>query len=72
MERVDELMANRKWAKHCRRTNVANPENIELRGRVRIAKVMSNQLSKREKEPELYDAIKAIAPEWWGDETKII
>jgi hypothetical protein len=72
MERVEELMAKRKWAKHCLRTNVADPENIELRGKVRIAKVMSNQLSKREKEPELYDAIKAIAPEWWGDETKII
>ena len=26
----------------------------------------------REKEPELYDAIQAIAPEWWGDDTRII
>ena len=28
-------------------------------------------LNKREKEPELYDAIKELAPEWWGDETQI-
>ena len=27
---------------------------------------------KREKEPELYDAIKAVAPEWWDDETRMI
>ena len=29
-------------------------------------------LWQREKEPELYDAIKEVAPEWWGDETRII
>ena len=26
---------------------------------------------KREKEPELYDAIKEIAPEWWDEDTQI-
>ena len=33
--------------------------------------VYSNVLSKREKEPELYEAIREIAPEWWGDDTQI-
>ncbi len=28
-------------------------------------------MNKREKEPELYDAIKEVAPEWWGDDIQI-
>ena len=26
----------------------------------------------RQKEPELFDAIQAIAPEWWGEDTRIV
>ena len=71
MDRVLDLLSKRKWQKHCLRVNVAQPEDIEVIGSIKIAKICSNLLRKREKEPELYDAIKAIAPEWWGDETQI-
>jgi hypothetical protein len=72
MDKVEQLMANRKWVKHCLRTNCAAPEDIQLTGKVKIAKIYSNLLYKREKEPELYDAIKEIAPEWWDEDTRII
>jgi hypothetical protein len=71
MDRVLDLLSKRKWQKRCLRVNVAQPEDIEVIGSIKIAKICSNLLYKREKEPELYDAIKAIAPEWWGDETQI-
>ena len=55
----------------CLRANAAQPEVIEVHGTVKIAKIYSDVLNKREKEPELYDAIKAVAPEWWGADTQI-
>ena len=71
MDRVEELLAKRKWKKQCLRTNVAQPEDIVSYGTVKVAKIQSNVLNKRDKEPELYDAIQEIAPEWWGDDTQI-
>ena len=65
-------MVKREWVKHCLRTNCAAPEDIQLTGKVKVAKIYSNLLYKREKEPALYDAIKAVAPEWWDDETRMI
>ena len=35
-----------------------------------MAKIYSNVLNVKDKEPELYDAIQAVAPEWWGEETQ--
>ena len=72
MERVEELMSKRKWVKHCLRTNCAAPEDFVMTGKIKVAKIYSNLLWQREKEPELYDAIKEVAPEWWDDETRII
>ena len=54
------------------RTNCAAPEDIVMTGKIKFATIYSNLLWQREKEPELYDAIKGIAPEWWDDETRII
>ena len=71
MDRVEELLAKRRWQKHCLRTNIAEPEDIITYGKVKVANALSNVLNKREKEPELYDAIKETAPEWRGDETQI-
>ena len=71
MDRVEELLAKRKWEKRCLRSNVAQPEDVVQCGSVKVAKIYSNVLNKRKKEPELYDAIKEIAPEWWGDDTQI-
>ena len=53
------------------RANVAQPEDIVVYGKITVAVIYSSVLNKREKEPELYDAIKEIAPEWWGEETQI-
>ena len=72
MERVEELMAKRKWMKHCLRANCAAPEDCVMTGKIKVAKIYSNLLWQREEEPELYDAIQTIAPEWWGEDTRII
>jgi hypothetical protein len=66
MERVAELLQARKWVKKCLRTNIT--DNV-TGNKVKVAHVASNVLN-REKEPELYEAIRAIAPEWW-EETRI-
>ena len=74
MDRVEELLGKRRWNKHCLRANIAKEEDIVrygLNGSIKVAKVASNVLNNREKEPELYDAIQAVAPEWWGDDTQI-
>ena len=39
MDKVEQLMANRKWVKHCLRTNCAAPEDIQLTGKVKVAKI---------------------------------
>ena len=71
MDRVGDLLAKRKRQKHCLRANIAQPEDVVAYGRVKLAKVRLNVLNKREKEPELYDAIKEIVPGWCGDDTQI-
>ena len=71
LDTLEELTAKRKWVKSCLRSNVAQPEDIKISGTVKVAKIYSNVLNNREKEPELYDAIKNVAPEWWDDETQI-
>ena len=63
MEPVAELLLKRKWANKCLRTNIT--DNV-TGAKVKVAHVASNVLN-REKEPELYEAIRAIAPEWWED-----
>ena len=71
MDVLEDLLSKRKWVKSCLRSNVAQPEDIKISGTVKVAKIYSNVLNNREKEPELYDAIKNVAPEWWDDETQI-
>ena len=51
MDRVEELFAKRNWQKRCLRANVAQPEDIVTHGTVKVAKVPSNVLNKRDKEP---------------------
>ena len=71
MDRVEELFTKRNWMRRCLRASVAQPEDIITYGTVKLALIYSNVLNKRDKEPELYHAIKEIAPEWWGEETQI-
>ena len=72
MDKLLDLVSKRKWQKHCLKLNVAQPEDIKMSGSIKATKIYSNVLNKREKEPELYDAIKELAPEWWGDETQTL
>ena len=39
MDKVEALMATRKWNKHCLMINVEQPEQIELQGKVKVAKI---------------------------------
>ncbi len=71
MDKGEELMSKRRWQKHCLRVNVAQPEDIRIKSSVKVAKIYSNVLNNREKEPELYDAVRDVAPQWWGDDTQI-
>ena len=71
MDVLEDLLSKRKWVKSFLRSNAAQPEDIKISGTVKVAKIYSNVLNNREKEPELYDAIKNVAPEWWDDETQI-
>ena len=53
MDMLEELMKKRKWIKCCLRANVAQPEDIKVYGTVKLAKIYSNVLHVRDKEPEL-------------------
>ncbi len=70
MDMVLELMSKRKWQKHRLRVNLTQPEDLRMTGSVKVAPIYSNVLNNREKEPELYDAIKDVAPEWWGGDIR--
>ena len=70
MELVEQLLRKRRWQNTCLRPNIAAPGDIEVKGKIKVARVRSNVV-RQDKEPVLYKAIKEIAPEWWGEETKI-
>ena len=73
LDHIEEMLNKRRWAKDCLRANIAEPHQITYRGvkkNVKIALVQSEGLPK--KETELRGLIESIAPEWWGDETKVL
>ena len=70
MELVQQLLRKRRWQNTCLRPNIAAPGDIEVKGKIKVARVRSNVV-RQDKEPVLYKAIKEIAPEWWGEETNI-
>jgi hypothetical protein len=74
LEQFEEMLNKRRWAKDCLRANIAQPDQIVMRGvkkNVKIAVLQSEVLPK--KEVELRELIKGIAPEWFGDEeTKVL
>lgn len=69
MDIVEFLMAHRRWTNRCLRTNIAAPDQIQQAGKLKLALMQSEVVGKREH--LLIEAIKAIAPEWWGDDTQI-
>ena len=73
MEIVEKLMESRKWQRRCLRSNIVSPAEIYLHKKTKLALVESNspQPKKYKIDRELVKSIEAIAPEWWGEETRI-
>ncbi len=73
MEIVERLMATRTWRKRCLRANIVKPEDVYIYKKTKLALVESDspQPRKSKRDKELVEAIEEIAPEWWGDETRI-
>ena len=72
MDTLEFLLEHRCWEPICLRTNVAQPEHIKMNGTVRRAHVESNTLRPNGVDLIVRKAIAKIAPEWWGDDTKVI
>ena len=72
MDTLEFLLTHRIWDPTCLRANVAQPEDIRICGTVKRAYVESNTLRPKGVDSLVRKAIEDIAPEWWGDETKII
>lgn len=71
MELVENLMATRRWRNTCLRANIVPEDKIQQWGKVKLALCESNSPMKSLHDKALVEAIKAIAPEWWGDKTRI-
>ena len=72
MEIVEELMANRKWRNICLRENIVTPDKIQIWNKTKLALTESKAPAKSNRhDKELTKAIEAIAPEWWGEETRV-
>ena len=70
MEASEKMLETRRWAKDCLRINITEPDKVIQRGKVKISLLQSEVLPKRE--VALRGAIRAIAPEWWDDETQVL
>ena len=73
MDSVEKLMETRRWERRCLRSSIVSPEDIVLYKKTKLALVESNspQPKKYRIDRELVKAIEDIAPEWWGEETRI-
>ena len=71
MELVETLMASRKWRNICLRANIVTPDKIQVWKSTKLAMTESNSPTKSRHDQELKRAIEAIAPEWWGENTRI-
>ncbi len=73
MDIVEKLLESRRWHKRCLRSNIVKPEDVFLYKKTKLALVESEspQPKKYRRDRELVAAIEAIAPEWWGEETRI-
>jgi hypothetical protein len=71
MDVLEFLLANRRWDPTCLRVNIARPGLVKVCKTVKRVSLESNTL-RGGVDALVRKAIEAIAPEWWGDETKII
>ena len=72
MNVVEFLLCKRYWAPICLRSNIARPEDIEIFKKTKRVHLESNVCDGSPTDKLLREAVQAIAPEWWGDETKIV
>ena len=69
---IEECLANRRWQNHCLRANIVPKSMIKEHNNYKTALCESNTLRTQEKKKtHLKVPIESIAPEWWGDDTKI-
>ena len=69
MKIVEFILTHRTWKSHCLRVNICTPDQVEQYKKIKIAHIESNALGKSEH--ILRHAIKNIAPEWFGDGTRV-
>ena len=72
MDTVETLLRTRKWYNRCLRSNIVTPEDVVVHKKTKLAFVESESPQRKRKiDRDLIQAIEDIAPEWWGEETKI-
>ena len=73
MDTVERILESRKWSNRCLRANIVKPEEVVMCKKTKIAFVESEspQPKRSKRDRALIEALKEIAPEWWGDDTRI-
>ena len=67
------LRIEAEMVKTCLRTNIVPESMMQQQKNCKVALCESNTLRIREKkETHIRDLIESIAPEWWGDDPKIV
>ena len=70
---LEDCLSKRRWVKDCFRVSIAPESMVQQRNSCKVALCESNTLRMRDKkETQIRDLIESMAPEWWGDETKIM
>jgi len=67
---IEACLSKHRWVKYCFRVNIFPESMIKECNKSKLALCESNTL--RIKEKKIRDLIESIAPEWWGDDTKIV
>ena len=66
------LLQHRRWDPKCLRANIARPDQIEIFKKTKKACVDSNVCSKSSVDILIRKAVKELAPEWFGEDTRIV
>ena len=70
---IEDCQSKRRLVKNCLRANIVPKSMIKEYDNCKVALCESNTLRMKEKKgTHIKDLIESIAPEWWGDTTKII
>ena len=70
---IEDCLSKLSWATRCPGTNIDPANMIQQQNNCKVALCENNKLRmKQRKDLHIRDLIESIAPEWWGDDTKII